>query len=224
MNKIAIIGPPGAGKTTLARQLGEILNIEVIHLDRFFWHEGWEKAKPHTWEKKHLDLVQKDSWIIDGTYHESLETRLEAADTVIFLDMPRPLCTMRVITRHFNPTPRPDLRKECTDRLDWDFIKKVWNFPKRERPVILQTIQRQNVAKEVQHFRSKRGVSNFLQEVREKRQIPEQHQQKKIQRRPKLRSFQLSNLTHSRWKTAGLVFVLGTMLSLMSYLSFASLH
>ena len=41
MRRIAIIGAGGAGKSTLARQLGEVLGIEVIHLDALFWKPGW---------------------------------------------------------------------------------------------------------------------------------------------------------------------------------------
>ena len=36
MKKIILIGSGGAGKSTLARQLGAALQIEVIHLDALF--------------------------------------------------------------------------------------------------------------------------------------------------------------------------------------------
>jgi len=45
MDKIVIIGSPGAGKSTLARDLGFLLQINVVHLDRIFWKPGW-KEKP----------------------------------------------------------------------------------------------------------------------------------------------------------------------------------
>ena len=43
MEKIVIIGSPGAGKTDFALQLGKICKIKVLHLDRLFWERGWEK-------------------------------------------------------------------------------------------------------------------------------------------------------------------------------------
>ena len=41
LKRIAIIGSPGVGKSTFARQLGDITGIEVFHLDRLFWKPGW---------------------------------------------------------------------------------------------------------------------------------------------------------------------------------------
>jgi len=41
MSRIAVIGSPGAGKSTLARKLGQALGLEVHHLDRLYWQPGW---------------------------------------------------------------------------------------------------------------------------------------------------------------------------------------
>ncbi len=42
MEKIVIIGSSGAGKTTFAIELGTILNIKVLHLDRHLWEHDWK--------------------------------------------------------------------------------------------------------------------------------------------------------------------------------------
>ena len=44
MERILVIGCPGAGKSTLSRQLGEKLGLPVIHLDRLFWKPGWVES------------------------------------------------------------------------------------------------------------------------------------------------------------------------------------
>jgi adenylate kinase family enzyme len=82
MKKIAIIGSPGAGKSTLACQLGKSLNIEIIHLDRYFWQSGWRERPRDARIKILKDLVQKERWIIEGSYLNSSEPRLNAADTI----------------------------------------------------------------------------------------------------------------------------------------------
>ena len=120
MEKIVIIGSPGAGKTTLARELGPILKIKkVIHLDRLFWKREW-KGKTGDIRIDILNrLVQEKRWIIEGTYLCSSGPRLEAADTIIFLDTPPLVCLQRLIKRHheYHGCSRCDIPEECTDKL-----------------------------------------------------------------------------------------------------------
>jgi adenylate kinase family enzyme len=183
MNKIMIIGPPGAGKSTLAHELGEILQIEVIHLDRLFWQNGWKEKPEKKWIQYQFQLVQKDAWIMDGSYHGTLDIRLIEADTIIFLDMPRLLCLWRVVKRHFTAPLRPDLPKQCRDKLDRTYLMKVWSFPTHDRADLIEQVQKerahpQKTEKEVIWLDSRKEVSRFLQEVRkqvleEKRQSAE---------------------------------------------------
>lgn len=84
MDKIVIIGSPGAGKSTLARDLGSIIHINVVHLDRIFWEPGWKEKPRNTRIDILEEIVRKEQWIIEGTYLGSSEFRLNAADTIIF--------------------------------------------------------------------------------------------------------------------------------------------
>ena len=68
MTKIAIIGSGGSGKSVLARQLGDVLNIEVIHLDAVHWRPGWVEPPDDEWRETVESLVTGESWIIDGNY------------------------------------------------------------------------------------------------------------------------------------------------------------
>ena len=52
MERIAIIGPGGAGKSTLARRLGERLGLPVIHLDAEHWRPGWVETPADEWKRK----------------------------------------------------------------------------------------------------------------------------------------------------------------------------
>lgn len=99
MKKILIIGCCGGGKTTLAYKLSEKLSIEAYDLDDYFWHAGWVVTPEDRWQQVQRELVDRDSWIISGTYTSTLDIRIEAADTIIFLDLPLWLCLWRVIKR-----------------------------------------------------------------------------------------------------------------------------
>ena len=41
MQRVMIIGQPGAGKSTLARQVGDRLGLPVVHIDHIHWQAGW---------------------------------------------------------------------------------------------------------------------------------------------------------------------------------------
>ncbi len=85
MKKIVLIGSGGAGKSTLARQLGEVLKINVYHLDALFWKPNWVGVPKDDQRNIQNKLVEKEEWIIDGNYGGTMEIRLNAADTIIFL-------------------------------------------------------------------------------------------------------------------------------------------
>lgn len=95
----------------MAQELGEILNIEVIHLDAVFWKPGWEPTKREEFVKKLKILMEKDQWIMDGNFGSTLDLRLKRADTVIFLDYSRFLCVYRILKRRwmYHRKTRPDM-------------------------------------------------------------------------------------------------------------------
>lgn len=144
MKKIVIIGSPGAGKSTFAQRLSYILDIEVIHLDRYFWQPGWKEFSRRDRITIEQELINtKDQWIIEGSYLSSSDNRLRAADTIIFLDTPYFLCLWRVITRYikYYRQPRLDLPIGCTDRLDGLRIAKIFYFPYKSRKWLLDKIK-----------------------------------------------------------------------------------
>ncbi len=140
MNKIAIIGSGGSGKSTLARELGALLNIPVYHLDSLYWQPGWVKTERSDWLQLQRNLCSQDQWIIDGNYQSSLDVRLTASDTVIFLDVNRVVCIYRAMKRMLDNAPRPDRADGCNERFDFNFIKFLWCFPKDSKPVILKKL------------------------------------------------------------------------------------
>mgnify|MGYP002149391403 FL=1 len=83
MKKILVIGSGGAGKSTFATRLGELLRINVVHLDRLHWKPGWVEPSKAEWAETVNELISREAWVMDGNYSGTLEQRLAACDTVV---------------------------------------------------------------------------------------------------------------------------------------------
>ena len=135
MERILIIGCGGAGKSTLARQLGEKLGIPVVHLDKLFWKPGWVESAPEEIDAKIMEELRKPKWIMDGNFNRTLPQRVKYCDTIIYLDFSRTACLMGVVKRILTTcgTVRPDMGEGCPERFDLEFLKWVWNYNKNKR-------------------------------------------------------------------------------------------
>jgi len=171
MRRVLVIGSGGSGKSTLARQLGAILGVEVLHLDAHYWRLNWVETPKDEWRKKVEELVGRDSWIIDGNYSGTMELRLEACDTVVFLDLPRSLCVWRVLKRvvTYRKESRPDMAEGCREHVDLEFLRWIWQYPKRTRPKVIRLLRAHAGDKRVFWLRSRAEVKEFIAEVAEGR-------------------------------------------------------
>ena len=167
MKKIAIVGAGGSGKSTLARELGLILGLPVIHLDALNWKPGWVETPKPEWRNTIEKLVRGDAWIIDGNYGGTMDIRLSAADTIIFLDFPRAICLWRVLKRVSTGLgrTRPDMAPGCPEKFSWDFIKWVWDYPKHTRLTVIERIERYSASKRVHMLQHPAEVRDLILEI-----------------------------------------------------------
>ena len=83
--RVLVIGMAGAGKSTFSRALSARTGLPVIHLDIHYWKPGWVKPSEDEWREKQRGLLAGRTWIADGNDLETLDLRLERAETVVFL-------------------------------------------------------------------------------------------------------------------------------------------
>ncbi|WP_462259499.1 DNA topology modulation protein [Vagococcus teuberi] len=167
MKKIMIIGSPGTGKSTLGRQLEDKLSIKLYHLDKLFWKPHWEMSTKHEQQTILSDIVEKDSWIIDGNYSSTLDIRMKQADTIIYLKKVRLVCLYQVLKRviKYRGTTRPDMQEDCPEKIDIEFIKWIWHFPKNHEPLIEEQMNQLNKSQVLVTLTSKKEVKQFLKRM-----------------------------------------------------------
>lgn len=167
MKRVLVIGSGGAGKSTFARRLGARLGLPVIHLDRAYWQPGWVEPPKDEWLRTVEGLCAGDSWVMDGNYSGTLDVRLAACDTVLFLDLPRVVCVWRVLKRavKYRHGTRPDMAPGCRENVNPEFLLWIWNYPRRSRPKVLSRLAAHARDKRVVTLRSSAEVERFLIEV-----------------------------------------------------------
>ncbi|GGR08356.1 DNA topology modulation protein FlaR [Deinococcus ruber] len=132
MQRILVIGSPGAGKSTFSQQLAARTGLPLTHLDDEYWLPGWVRPAGDVWEARIRDLIAAERWILDGNYTSTVLLRARRAETVIVLAYPRLLCLFRAVRRAlFNL--RPDAKALGREPLDMEFLRFIWKFPEVQR-------------------------------------------------------------------------------------------
>lgn len=137
MERVLVIGPCGAGKSTLSMELGRRLDLPVHHMDQLNWRPGWIESGKDELRAQLDTIVTGHRWLIDGNYGGTMEPRLARADTVVYLDYPIHLCLRRLLSRvwAYRGRTRPDMTEGCPERFDLEFFFYVltWNRGPRLR-------------------------------------------------------------------------------------------
>lgn len=166
MQRVLVIGCGGAGKTTLARRIAELADLPLIHLDALYWRPGWQATPNEEWDQTVGELVARDAWVMDGNYGRTLDVRLAACDTVIFLDMPRYVCLWRVFRRwlQYRKRTRPDLAPGCPEHVSWEFVRWIWTYPQR-RPGVLERIRGLRGSQRFVWLKNARDIEDFCKSL-----------------------------------------------------------
>ncbi len=162
MKQIIIIGCPGSGKSTFSRSLHKITNIPLYHLDMLFWNEDKTTVEKSVFLDRLLKVIQNDEWIIDGNYSSTMELRMQACDTVIFLDYPLDVCLNGIKER--KGKPRGDMPWIESDEDDAEFIEFIKNYNSQSRPKVTELLKRYS-HKDIYIFSNRIQAEEFLNKI-----------------------------------------------------------
>ncbi|HKV93540.1 MAG TPA: adenylate kinase [Candidatus Angelobacter sp.] len=152
MKRVVILGRGAAGKSTLARRLDEITGLGVMELDKLFWQPGLAPTSRDQWIVVQQKLVREECWIMDGDLgpYDAVEIRLQAADTIIFLDFSLLRCAWRALRRSGERA---------------DFWRWLLSYRRQRRPILMDAIARHAPNAKLHVLCGPREVRRFLAEV-----------------------------------------------------------
>ena len=164
MQRVIVIGCGGAGKSVFSRQLAAATGLPLHHLDALYWRPGWITPDNADWQSTIDALIAGPRWILDGNFGGTLEQRLAASDTVIFLDTPVWTCLWRVLVRRLRHrgSARVDMTVGCNERLDPGFIAWIVGYRWQRRPAIVRRLAALPPGQHAVVLRSAAAARDFL--------------------------------------------------------------
>jgi adenylate kinase family enzyme len=159
-----VVGNGGAGKSTVAAEVGRRLDLPVIHLDRIFWKPGWVPSTPAQMRARVGTLVAGERWVMDGNYSASFDLRLARADLVVLLDLPRRVTLPAVLGRwwRYRGRTRPSMTDHCPERVSTEFLLYCWRYPRHSRPKLLAAVTRAGAEDRLVRLTRRRDVTRWL--------------------------------------------------------------
>ena len=158
MKKIIVIGCPGSGKSTVSRALHNKTGIPLYHLDMMYWNADRTTVENSVFLERLSAVLEKDEWIVDGNYGSTMELRMAACDTVIFLDYPLDVCLDGI--RERSGKPRSDMPWIETEE-DLEFIEFIKSYSEQQKPKVLELLEKYG-DKNIVIFKSREEADAFL--------------------------------------------------------------
>jgi len=118
MQRIAVVGPTGSGKTTLAAELAQRLGVPHVELDALHWGPEWAAPDLEVFRDRVAAALAGEGWVVDGNYRKVREIIWARADTLVWLDYPLRLTLWRLLRR----TVRRVGKKEVL----WNGNRETW--------------------------------------------------------------------------------------------------
>jgi len=164
VKKVMVIGCPGSGKSTFSRELHRITRLPLYYLDMMYWNSDRSIVEKPVFLKRLNDALQCSEWIIDGNYGSTMELRLQACDTVFFLDYPTEICLDGI--RERRGKPRPDMPWiEPADKEDAEFISFIKSYSVDSRPTVMQLLEKYK-NREIHIFKDRTEAGEYLKKLK----------------------------------------------------------
>lgn len=160
--KIIIFGATGSGKTTLAKQISEILKIPYYSTDDMVYKKvGREKYTQKEIKTNLLNVVRKEKWIIEGVHADKwLIPAMKKVEIVIVLKISKPILYKRVLTRYLlNKKKHYDNIRSLFKMLNWAHIYNKNNYVSHINLINLHKVK-------AAHLKNKKEIGAFISSLK----------------------------------------------------------
>ncbi|NJN71592.1 MAG: adenylate kinase [Limnothrix sp. RL_2_0] len=169
MNRIAVFGNAGGGKSRLSRQIASITGLPLHVLDKVQFKPGGIPVALEEFEQAHQEILDSETWVIDGFGNlKMLWQRLDIADTLVYIDLPISIhfwwVTKRFITSYFNP-PEGWPKNSPLWKSSMNSYKVLYLCEKHLAPRYREYVEKSKATKNVYHLRSPQQISQFLEYI-----------------------------------------------------------
>jgi adenylate kinase family enzyme len=167
MRRVLIVGNSGGGKSTMARRLGSLTGLPVVHLDVLFWKPGWVETEDDAFRAAVRQALEGPAWICDGNFGGSWDIRMPLADTIVWIDQPRLVCLARAVWRaiSYRDGGRLDMAAGCREKIDPKFYRYIWSYDRKVKPRLEAALAAHAAHARVMRLRSDREIAAFLSQV-----------------------------------------------------------
>ena len=124
-DRIMVLGPSNAGKSTLALALSEKLDLPTVHLDQLqhLPNTDWQARPEAEFKALHDDAIMADKWVMDGNYSRLMPRRFERATGAILITSNHWLRLARYLKRSLiNPSARAGSLEGGREYVKWEMI------------------------------------------------------------------------------------------------------
>lgn len=160
--RILVIGSPGSGKSTFSRKLRDRTGLPLYYLDMIYHNPDRTTVSQEEFDKKLLDILGSEQWIIDGNYRRTLPLRVESCTAVILFDLPVEQCLEGAAERIGHA--REDLPWLETE-FDPDFRQYILDFQKNQIPKIYELLAKYERSRAITIFHSRKEADDWIDKL-----------------------------------------------------------
>ncbi|AFY36888.1 hypothetical protein Lepto7376_0455 [[Leptolyngbya] sp. PCC 7376] len=169
MNRVAVFGNTGGGKSTLSRQIAAVTGLPLHVLDKVQFKSGGIPVSPEEFTQAHQRILDSERWVIDGFGNPKLLwQRLDIADTLVYIDLPIYIhfwwVTKRFITGYIHP-PKGWPENSPLWKSSMNSYKTLYLCEKYLTPKYREYVEKSKTTKNVYHLRSPKEITQFVKSL-----------------------------------------------------------